>query len=392
MRAAALLWTILPALAAAPAAAQDFTACLGGLRTAAKAAGVGDRLLDQALSLSAPDERILRFSEAQPEFKTPIWDYIGFLVDDQRIADGRAMLKQHDRLLRQAERQYGVDRHVIVAVWGVETDYGRDSGSNFLPHALATLSCASGRRPEFWRRELIAALSLVQTGDLQLDELKGSWAGAFGQTQFMPTTYQRLAVDFDGDGRRDLVASVADAIGSTANYLKTANWRTGEPWMIEVRNPAGLPLTSRTDKTPVSSWANRGVTRADGGPLPGTGTAGMFQPAGPEGPAFLVFPNFNAIYQYNHADSYALAISYLANRLMGGLPLQAPWPTDDPGLSRVQRLELQKLLNARGYDVGEPDGKIGPASRTAIANAEQQLGLPQTGRAGLRIYQALGGQ
>lgn len=393
MRRSALAFATVSAIWAMPAAAQDFTACMAGLRTAATAAGVSATLAAQALDLKAPDDRILRFSEAQPEFKTPIWDYLGFLVDEQRVADGKAMMQKHDSVLRAAERQYGVDRHVIAAVWGVESDFGREAGSNYLPHALATLTCASGRRTEFWRRELIAALTLVQGGDLTLDELRGSWAGAFGQTQFMPTTYQRLAVDFDGDGKRDLVASVADALGSTANYLKTSNWRPGEPWMIEVRAPAGYAgSTGRTEKTPLSTWAARGVTRADGAALSGTAPAGLLLPAGPEGPGFLVLANFNAIYQYNRAESYALAISHLAQRLAGGGPLLTRWPTDDPGLSRAQRLQLQKLLIARGYQIGEADGKIGPATRTAIADVERQFGLAQTGRAGDRIYRTLGGQ
>ena len=237
MRSATLA-VILPLLAG-PAAAADFPSCLAGLKSAAIKAGVSQGLASRALDDARLDDNVLRLSESQPEFKTPIWDYLAFLVDDQRIADGRAMMAQHDSTLRAAEREFGVDRYVIAAVWGVETDYGRDSGSYFLPHALATLTCGAGRRTDFWRGELIAALKLVDRGDLSLDELKGSWAGAFGQTQFIPSTYQRLAVDFDGDGRRDLVRSTADALGSTANYLKRGGWRTGEPWLIEVSLPPG---------------------------------------------------------------------------------------------------------------------------------------------------------
>lgn len=376
-----------------PATAQSFSACLSSLKTAAVNAGVSRGTVDRALNLSEPDEKVLRLSKVQPEFKTPIWDYMGFLVDEQRVADGRAMMQRYDKTLRAAERQFGVDRHVIAAVWGVETDFGREAGNSFLPHALATLTCSSGRRTEFWRGELIAALKLVDRGDLQLNKLYGSWAGAFGQTQFIPSTYQRLAVDFDGDGRRDLVDSVADALGSTANYLKRGGWRTGETWMIEVRVPNGYAGPSgRKNKAAIANWAQRGIVRADGRPLQGGGQAGLLLPAGRNGPAFLVFRNFDVIYTYNRAESYALAISHLADRMAGYPPLRTPWPTDDPGLSRAQRLHLQQLLIARGYDIGGADGKIGPASRTAIADVEKRLGMEPTGRAGMKVYKALGGR
>jgi len=278
-------------------------------------------------------------------------------------------------------------------VWGVETDYGRETGGNFLPHALATLVCLGGRRTDFWRGELLAALELVDRGDLALDKLYGSWAGAFGQTQFIPSTYRRLAVDFDGDGRRDLVESTADALGSTANYLKRAGWRPGESWLIEVKVPPGYTgPTGRKDRVSLSAWAKRGVVRADGAALSGGARAGLLLPAGTRGPGFLVFRNFDAIFSYNQAESYALAISHLADRLAGYPPLRTSWPTDDPGLSRAERLHLQKLLLARGYDIGEADGKIGPLTRAAIAEAEKTAGLPSTGRAGRRIYRALGGE
>ncbi|TCT11936.1 lytic murein transglycosylase [Tepidamorphus gemmatus] len=378
-------------LAAGPAAAS-FAGCVAALKSAALKSGVSQSVVDQAFNFNAPNDVVLRLSKVQPEFKTPIWDYIGFLVDEQRVADGRAMMAKYDAVLRRAEQQFGVNRYVIAAVWGVETDYGRESGSHYLPHALTTLVCEGGRRKDFWQAELIAALKLVSRGDLELSELYGSWAGAFGQTQFIPTTYERLAVDFDGDGRRDLVRSVADALGSTANYLKRGGWRPGESWMIEVKVPRGYDGPSgRTNRASLSSWGQRGIVRADGAALSGSAQAGLLLPAGPNGPAFLVFPNFDAIYSYNRAESYALAISHLADRLAGYPAFRTPWPTDDPGLSRAQRLHLQKLLLARGYDIGEADGKIGPATRAAIADAEKRLGMPETGRAGMKIYRALGG-
>ncbi|HEX2256597.1 MAG TPA: lytic murein transglycosylase, partial [Afifellaceae bacterium] len=357
MRATILAASLL-VLAGGPAAA-NFSGCVAGLKQAAIKAGVSPAVAARALDGAQPDERVLRLSRAQPEFKTPIWDYLGFLVDEERVRDGRAMMQRYDRVLRAAEERFGVSRFVIAAVWGVESDFGKEAGDNFLPHALANLVCQSGRRTDFWRGELIAALRLVQRGDLALERLYGSWAGAFGQTQFIPSTYERLAVDFDGDGRRDLVGSVADALGSTANYLKRAGWRPGESWMIEVKAPANYSgPTGRGNKAPLSTWASRGVVRADGAALSGGAQAGLLLPAGPRGPGFLVFRNFDAIYSYNQAESYALAISHLADRLAGYPGFRTAWPTDDPGLSRAERLQLQKLLLRHGYDIGEADGKI----------------------------------
>ena len=387
-----LLLAIVPVLLAGPADAQNFSSCLAGLKATAIKAGISPSVVSQALDNVQADEKVLRLSKVQPEFKTPIWDYFGFLIDEERVETGRAMMRKYDNVLRAAEKKFGVDRHVIAAVWGVETDYGREAGDSYLPQALATLTCEGGRRKDFWRGELIAALKLVDRGDLQLNKLYGSWAGAFGQTQFIPSTYQRLAVDFDGDGRRDLVGSVADALGSTANYLRKGGWQPGAPWMIEVKAPAGYKgATGRKNKASLSTWAKRGIVRADGSRLSGEGQAGLLLPAGPNGPGFLVFRNFDAIYSYNQAESYALAISHLADRLAGYQPLRTAWPTDDPGLSRAERLHLQKLLLANGYQIGEPDGKIGPVSRAAIADAEKRVGMQPTGRAGRKIYRALGG-
>jgi lytic murein transglycosylase len=382
-----LLATVAVLVLGRPASA-DFASCVAGLEDAAVRAGVSRAVAARALADVRPDDKVLEQSRSQPEFKIPIWDYLAVLVDDERIADGRAMMQSHDAVLRAAEARFGVDRHVIAAVWGVESNYGRDVGSAYLPQSLATLACLGGRRTDFWRGELIAALELVDRGDLALEALRGSWAGAFGQTQFIPSSYRRLAVDFDGDGRRDLVASVADALGSTANYLKRSGWRSGEPWMTEVTVPPGYAgPTGRNTRASPATWASRGVRGADGG-----GEAGLLLPAGPGGPGFLVFRNFDAIYAYNQAESYAIAISHLAHRLAGGPPLSTPWPTDDPGLSRAERRHLQELLNAQGFAVGAVDGRIGQASRAAIAEAERRHGLPPTGRPGRRIYRALGGR
>lgn len=391
MRGAILGLAVLGGLA--PAAHATFPACVAGLKQAAVRSGVSPRLAERALALTEPNEKVMQLSALQPEFKTPIWDYMAFLVDDERIRDGRALLQRHAPTLAAAERRYGVDRHIIVAVWGVESNYGREMGDHFLPHALATLACAGGGRTAFWRSELMAALALVQRRDFPLERLNGSWAGAFGHTQFMPSVYRRLAVDFDGDGRRDLIGSVPDALASTANYLRRAKWQPGQPWMLEVKVPAGYAgPQGRRSRMPLAAWARSGVARADGKPLGASPPAGLLLPAGAAGPGFLVFANFDAIYAYNHAESYALAISHLADRLRGLPGFRTPWPTDDPGLSRAERLRLQQLLIARGHLAGAADGKIGEQSRAAIRAAERALGWPETGRAGQKIFRALGGR
>ena len=369
-----------------------FDDCLRGLRAQAADADVSNEAFDTYAAQLAPDMSVLDLLDAQPEFTTPIWDYLAPLVDDQRIADGRAMLETHAATLAQVASKYEVDPQTVVAVWGVESDYGRAFGKRPLLQSLATLSCF-GRRQPFFRNELFATLSLLQVGDLKADGLVGSWAGAFGHTQFMPTTYRRIAVDGDGDGRRDLVGSIPDALASTANYLVRAGWRSGEPWGYEVKLPPGFDasVAGRKSKRPVAEWQGLGVLRADGSPLPASDApAGLLLPAGVDGPAFLVFRNFDAIYSYNAAESYALAIALLSDRLRGGGPLLAAWPTDDPGLDRAARKHLQVLLLARGYAIGVPDGMIGTLTRRAIAEEQQRLGLePVDGRAGRKILDAL---
>ena len=388
------LGLIVAGVVAGNARAGDlvFEDCLAGLRAKAANTGVTGDSFDQSTQGLAADFSVLELLDAQPEFTTPIWDYLAALVDEQRVSDGQAMLQANAATLAQVSQRYGVDPQTVVAVWGVESDYGKTFGKRPLLTSLATLSCF-GRRQEFFRGEFFATLNLLQAGDLKPEGLTGSWAGAFGHTQFMPTTYQRIAVDGDGDGRRDLVASIPDALASTANYLKQAGWRTGEPWGYEVKLPTGfdLALAGRKNKRPLSDWAARGVTRIDGTPVPASDAqAGVLLPAGVGGPAFLVFRNFDAIYSYNAAESYALAIATLSDRLRGGGPLVTPWPTDDPGLGRGERKQLQLLLLQRGHAIGEADGMIGTLTRRAIVAEQQRLGLqPQDGRAGKKILDAL---
>ena len=380
---------------ALPAFAQtsEFDSCLNTLRAPARAAGVQEATFTRHTEGLAPDMSVIDKLNYQPEFRTPIWDYLAGLVDDERVAQGRALLAQHADTLSKVQQRYGVDPATVVAVWGVESNFGQTFGKSPLVQSLGTLSCF-GRRQAYFRTELFAALRILQAGHIAPERFVGSWAGAFGHTQFMPSTFERLAVDFDGDGRANLMDSTEDALASTANFLQKAGWQTGQPWGFEVRLPAGLNISNegRRTKRPMSEWAERGLRRVDGSPLPaGLGSAGLMTPAGPQGPAFLVLRNFDAIYSYNAAESYGLAIAHLADRLRGGGPFATPWPTDDPGLSRAERRELQTLLIQRGHDIGEVDGMLGDKSRTAIREEQERLGQEATGRGGQKILRALRG-
>jgi len=389
--AAALVAFSLPLSAAADEAA--FASCLAKLRGEAAAKGVRGDTFDTHAAALAPDMAVIGFLDAQPEFVTPIWDYLAALVDEERVADGRAMLAQWQEVLAEVERRYGVDAETVVAVWGVESNFGRNFGSYPLVQALGTLSCY-GRRQAFFRGEFYATLRILQSGDIAPERLVGSWAGAFGHTQFMPSTFERLAVDGDGDGRRDLIDNTADALASTANFLQRAGWQAGQPWGFEVKLPEGFNASGegRRIKRPISEWVARGLRRVNGSPLPqDLGPAGLLLPAGPQGPAFLVFKNFDALYSYNAAESYGLAIAHLSDRLRGAGPFTTPWPTDDAGLSRAERRELQGLLVLRGHDIGTIDGALGERSRAAIRIEQQRLGQEATGRGGQKILRALRG-
>jgi lytic murein transglycosylase len=382
---------ILPA--ATQAGAATFSDCLAGLRGAAQAGGVDAATFDQATRGLTPNPDVLALAEVQPEFKTPIWDYLAGLVDEERVNDGRAMMARWGQALALAQSRFGVDAATLTAVWGVESDYGRSFGTRPVVQSLATLSCG-GRRQAYFRSEFIAALKIIQHGDIDPAQFNGSWAGAFGHTQFMPSTFLRVAVDLDGNGRKDLINSVPDALGSTAAYLRKSGWAAGGEWGFEVRLPEHYAGPSgRTRKQPMAAWAARGFTRIDGQRLPGGGSAGLLLPAGPTGPAFLVTRNFDAIYSYNAAESYALAIALLSDRLRGRHGLVAAWPTNDPGLSRADRREMQTLLMRRGYDLdGKADGVVGTKTKQAISDFQSRSGLSPNGRASASVLAALRGR
>ncbi|WP_038369442.1 lytic murein transglycosylase [Brackiella oedipodis] len=393
------LATLVLSLAAMsqPSMAQEsaqFAQCLNNLQAQASQNGVNSATYQQLTQGLQPDLSILDKLDKQPEFKTPIWDYMASLVDEQRIQEGKQQLRKHQATLQKLKIQYGVDPEVVVAVWGVESNYGQNFGKYPLIQALGTLSCY-GRRQSFFRKEFFASLRIIQSGDIQADRLKGSWAGAFGHTQFMPSTFERLAVDGDGDGRRDLIDNEVDALASTANYLAKSGWRRDQPWGFEVKLPTNYPASKsgRKFRQPLSYWSQQGISNIYGQSLStevaGNPQAALLLPAGVQGPAFIVFKNFDAIYSYNASESYALAIAHLADRFKGKGGFVTPWPTDDLGLSRQERVQLQQILLQKGYDIGQADGMIGAKSRQAIQSEEQRLGLPVKGRAGQKILRLL---
>jgi lytic murein transglycosylase len=373
----------------APSARADFASCVGSLRAQAAHSGIAAHTLDIAFNGLEPDPKVLDLQRQQPEFKTPIWDYVDGLDDDQRVADGKAAMAREARALARAEEQYGVSRTMLAAIWGVESNFGQEMGKRPLVQSLTTLACM-GDRANYFRSELMATLKIIDHGDVPPEKLNGSWAGAFGQTQFMPSTFLRLAVDFEGDGRRDIVDSAPDALASTANYLAKSGWRRGLAWGFEVKLPENYSGPSgRKARQSMSFWASHGLARIDGRSL-GEGDAALLLPAGRQGPAFLVTRNFDVVYSYNAAESYTLAACVLADRLGGGQGILTPWPTDDPLLSRDGRKELQALLRRRGYDIGgDPDGHVGTKSKAAIADFEQKAGLEVDGRASVKVLEAL---
>jgi membrane-bound lytic murein transglycosylase B len=363
------------------AAAADFSNCLGRLWPDAARRGVTRETYEHFTGGLTPDLRIMDLLDAQPEFTKSFWDYLDGLVSDERIARGRELLTQYAKTFDAMERTYGVDRHIITAIWGVESNYSTMGGDRSVIRSTATLACV-GRRRDYFREEFLSALEILQRGDVKPDRLVGSWAGAFGPTQFMPTTFKRFAVDFDGDGRRDVVDSVPDVIASTANNLKRDGWVSGQTWGYEVAVPKNFDymLADRSKQMTVRQWESLGLTRPDGKPFPRVeDRAYLLVPAGAQGPGFLMLQNFRVIMKYNPAEAYALAIGHLADRLRGGGPFVQDWPRSERVLTLTERYELQQLLARRGYDIGEPDGLFGPRTRVAIRNFQASVGQTPDG-------------
>jgi membrane-bound lytic murein transglycosylase B len=362
--------------AAIRAAAADFGNCLAGLWPAAEQRGITRGSFEHYTAGLTPDLSIMDLLDAQPEFVKAPWDYLDLLVSEERIARGRGLLVQYAPVFAAVERAYGVDRYVLAAIWGVESNYGTKGGDRPVVRSTATLACV-GRRRDFFREEFLAALEILQRGDVPAARLVGSWAGAFGPTQFMPTTFRRFAVDFDHDGRRDIVDSVPDVIASTANNLKTDGWASGQGWGYEVVLPRSFNylLADHSRAMTLRQWSGLGVTRAGGKPFPRpSDRAYLLLPAGARGPAFLMLHNFSVIMKYNPAEAYALAIGHLADRLRGGAPFMQAWPRDERILTVGERYELQQLLARRGFDIGEPDGLLGSRTRVAIRSFQAATG------------------
>ena len=373
------------------AAAANFKTCVEGLWPLVARRGVSRQTFETYTGDLEPDLRIMDLLDAQPEFTKAFWDYLDLLVNDARIARGREMLTQHKASFDAVERAYGVDRHIIAAIWGVESNYGTQVGERPVIRSTATLACI-GRRQDYFRDEFLAALEILHRGDVKPDHLKGSWAGAFGPTQFMPTSFKRFAVDFDGDGRRDVVDSVPDIIASTANNLRKDGWVPGATWGYEVSVPKGFNYlyADRSRQLTIAEWEKLGLRRALPQPFPhGTEKAYLLVPAGARGPGFLMLNNFRVIMKYNPAEAYALAIGHLADRLRGGGPLVQGWPREERVLTVAERIELQQLLATRGFDIGEPDGQLGPKTRAAIRDFQAKFGLIPDGFASNEVLDHL---
>lgn len=366
------LLVLLMACIAAPAAkAQNFDRFLGEVRQEALGRGIRAQTLDRALGGLEIDAGVIALTQKQGEFVKPVWDYLNSALGGGRIDKGKALAQAHAALLAKIEQHYGVDRGVLLGIWGMESNFGGFSGDKDVIRSLASLASVN-YRGRFFRDELLIALTILDKGLAPREGLKGSWAGAMGQTQFMPSSFMAWAVDQDGDGRKNIWTSIPDILGSTAHFLQGHGWIRGLPWGVEVSLPPRYSF--KLLQGDFAAFSKAGVKRADGRPLPAHGQARLFFPANAQGPVFLVTANFDVIRQYNASNSYALAVAHLGERIRGDKPFIASWPTNEPQLDQDGRIELQKRLAAQGYDVGEPDGRIGSKTRAAIRQEQLNRG------------------
>lgn len=384
------LAALLGASSVAPSFANS-AAFVQGLWPEAQSRGVSRSAFEAAFAGYSFSPKLMEHTRSQPEFTRTVKDYIERRVTDGQAAKGRSMRSEWAQTLAGAQQRWGVQPEVVLAIWGMETNYGGFMGGEHTIHALATL-VEGGYRTDFFRSELLTALRIISDGHVSADNMTGSWAGAMGHTQFMPTSFMRYAVDYNGDGRKDIWNSVQDALGSTANYLKEHGWRPGEAWGYEVRLPNGFNFAQarQMERAPLSQWASMGIQRVSGKAFPRPSDVGrLYMPAGSSGPVFLLLPNFDVIKRYNNSDSYALAVGHLADRIIGGGNFATPWPANDYALSKDQRAQLQTLLGRAGYDAGSPDGVIGPKTRAAVIAYQQAAGLPADGHISGRLLDRL---
>ncbi len=389
----AVLWMVALIVLTVPSQADPgFDKFVRGFWPKAQAAGISAQTYNAVFTGMKPDDDTIRLMNKQSEFVKPIWEYLDSAVSDTRVEKGREMLREYGPVLKQIEARYGVDREAVLAIWGMETNYGGFMGRHNVIQALATLAYAAPRRKSFWQKELITALAIVQAGHVRFNDMEGSWAGAMGHTQFMPSSWKAYAADYNGDGRRDIWTSIPDALASTANYLKKHGWQTGKTWGYEVKLPAGFDYhLADGDKTlTLGEWSRYGVRRSNGRDFPRPSDKGILVlPAGASGPAFLMLRNFYVIKRYNNATAYALAVGHLADRIIGGGPLAGDWSREHLPLTRSETAELQSLLNRHGFSVGAADGKIGPATRRGIRAYQKSRGMIPDGYASVVLLARL---
>ncbi len=372
-------------------AQQDFRQFLESFWPQAKRAGVSRSMFLRAIGGLTPDPSIMKAQSSQPEFVSPVWTYIERAVSEKRLEAGKMAMAEHEQLLNKISGKYGVEKQILLAIWGLESTFGKNKGDKDVIRSLATMAY-TGRRRTYGRKQLIAALKILQKGDIHLNDFRGSWAGAMGHTQFIPTTYNHYAVDFTGDGTRDVWNSVADALASTANYLKRSGWQTGKTWGYEVVLPKGYnyAVSGLGIKKNLKAWQRLGIKRVNGRGFPRLGDrAELLLPAGARGPAFLVLKNFRVLMRYNVSVSYVLAVGHLGDRLLGYGPFVQPWPKQDRLLKYVEQKEIQVRLKQKGYKIGKIDGKIGGRTKRALRAYQRRVGVPADGHPTYAILEQL---
>ncbi len=379
------------AVARVSTANRAFQRWINDFRRRALGQGIDARVFDRAFRGIRYNTSVIQRDRNQTEFTKQIWDYLDSAASPTRVRDGKRVLRRYERVLDRIERTYDVDKEIVAAIWGLESRYGERRGELPVIESMATLAF-DGRRGSFFEKQLVAALKILQSGDVAPRDMKGSWAGAMGHTQFIPTSYLAYAVDFTGDGKRDIWSEdPRDALASTAAYLRRFGWTKGQPWGVEVTLPRGFnpAQASRNNKKMPSQWAAQGVVGVDGKPVPNHGRAAILLPAGPRGAAFMIFDNFSVLERYNNADAYVIGVGHLADRIGGGPPIQAEWPRGYKPLTFNQRKEMQRRLRRKGFALEKIDGIIGPNTVAAIRGFQRSIGAEANGHPSQTVLRQL---